>query len=94
MNKGKVINIKKEMVENFNRVLKERNTHVRLFIRENDDILKVIDIKSIDEFQTDRMNLSLTDEFYELLESHFRNSYELELSYNNTNSCFWAKQSD
>lgn len=93
MNKD-IINIKKQMVENFNRELKERDTKVRLFTRENKDVLEVIDIKSVDEFQTDRMSLYLTDEFYELLENHFRNSYEIKLSYNNTKSCFWAKQSN
>lgn len=91
MNKTSV-NIEKQMVENFNRELKERNTNVRLFTKDNNDILEVIDIKSIDEFQTDRLSLSLTDEFYELLERHFKNSYQIELNYNNTGTCFWARQ--
>lgn len=86
-----IINITTDMVEGFNGVLQDMKTNVRLSMRKHKDVMQMVDITTIDIYQLDNP-MVLSDDFYMMLESFFNESCNIKLNYNNTRSCFWARQ--
>ena len=83
--------ITEDMVTVFNQTLENLNCSFKLELEKNCvtgnpscDI-----VPSNDKFIQSSI-INLTDEFYEILNDFF-NKRGIELSYNNTGSCFWSK---
>lgn len=81
-----------EMMADFNKVLESKGSIIRLYKKNGEqdittDIKIVKDVYLDLEYQT----INPTKKFYGELENFFLTKYGIELIYNNTGSCFWAK---
>lgn len=81
--------ITKEMVDGFNEVLKNENSVLYLYKREDG---YSVDIKLLPDkyLNMEYQVINPNKNFYKELEDYFLARYEMKITYNNTGSCFWA----
>lgn len=85
--------ITKEMVNKLNREFINEHESIIRFEFKDDCSLPVVYIKlRYDPFITDETYiLNPNNKFYETIESFFKDTYDIEITYNNVGSCFWNK---
>lgn len=82
--------ITNEMVDNFNNLITECSFKLKF----NDEFSNpTCEIVPKNNKYIDSSIINLTNEFYQILENFFKSFYSIELSYNNTRSSFWSKNS-
>lgn len=89
--KNEIKKIDFAMVDSFNLELTKKNSNLRLELKEENSFAPLVYIKlKKDNFLSSNHfpSLSLTKDFYNYLESHFKN-FGIEITYNNTGTTFW-----
>jgi hypothetical protein len=76
-----------EMIDQFNNILKEKGSIIRL-----DSSRSSVDIKLIKDkyLEMEDQVINPNKEFYDDLQDFFYKKHGLKLTFNNTWSCFWA----
>ncbi|MEM5009363.1 hypothetical protein WKH57_01450 [Niallia taxi] len=79
--------ITKEMINEFNELLSQKESVIRLHVRHN-----VVDIKLIEDsyLKMEDQIINPTNKFFEDL-AEFLNDKGVQIAFNNTKSCFWER---